>query len=632
MCGISGYFTKNSFFGVEDLNMMVATQNHRGPDSSGTFMHNQVGLGHNRLSIIDLSERGAQPMQSFKERYIIVYNGEVYNYAEVAAELKFNFDPDFHFRSGTDTEVILQAFAGYGVDAVKHFNGMFAFAIYDKQEEELYVFRDRLGIKPLYYYWDGENFVFASEIKSLKKISKLNLHVNYSVIPQYLHLGYIPAPYSIYENCYKLEAGYYLKISKTNFEKKQYWSIASSISNKIITNEKQALVVISDLLASSVQYQLKSDVPYGVFLSGGIDSSLVAANASKLSGTKINTFSIGFENETFNESVYAKQIATFLGTNHHEFTVTVNDAVEALDDYMDAYGEPFADSSGIPTLLVSKLAKKYVTVALSGEGGDELFHGYGAYNWAKRLDNSFIKHSKSVIAKLLRASSSSRNKRAAEMFSVSDQDAIHSHIFSQEQYFFSSDEIKSFLKNKYLSPVLLSELLKYTDTTFSNSILEINEKRNLSAQEKQALYDLQFYLPDDLLVKVDRASMHYSLETRVPYLDHRLVEEAINVSVGLKNNPMPKYILKEILYQHIPKKYFDRPKQGFSIPLKHWLHNEMRFLIDDYLNETIIIKVDVVEYVYVQQLLQRFKNGEDYLFQRIWVLINLHQWFVKNAL
>jgi len=458
------------------------------------------------------------------------------------------------------------------------------------------------------------------------------LHVNYSVIPQYLHLGYIPAPYSIYENCYKLEAGYYLKISKTNFEKKQYWSIASSISNKIITNEKQALVVISDLLASSVQYQLKSDVPYGVFLSGGIDSSLVAANASKLSGTKINTFSIGFENETFNESVYAKQIATFLGTNHHEFTVTVNDAVEALDDYMDAYGEPFADSSGIPTLLVSKLAKKYVTVALSGEGGDELFHGYGAYNWAKRLDNSFIKHSKSVIAKLLRASSSSRNKRAAEMFSVSDQDAIHSHIFSQEQYFFSSDEIKSFLKNKYLSPVLLSELLKYTDTTFSNSILEINEKRNLSAQEKQALYDLQFYLPDDLLVKVDRASMHYSLETRVPYLDHRLVEEAINVSVGLKNNPMPKYILKEILYQHIPKKYFDRPKQGFSIPLKHWLHNEMRFLIDDYLNETIIIKVDVVEYVYVQQLLQRFKNGEDYLFQRIWVLINLHQWFVKNAL
>jgi asparagine synthase (glutamine-hydrolysing) len=632
MCGISGYFTQNNFFTQEDLATMVKAQNHRGPDSNGTFFHNQVGLGHNRLSIIDLSERGAQPMHSFKERYVIVYNGEVYNYAEVAAELKFNFDPDFHFRSGTDTEVILQAFAGYGVDAVKHLNGMFAFAIYDKQEEELYLFRDRLGIKPLYYYWDGADFAFASEVKSLKKISKLNLQVNYSVIPQYLHLGYIPAPHSIYENCYKLEPGHYLKISKTNFEKKQYWSIGTAVTNKVITNEKQALVLISDLLASSVQYQLKSDVPYGVFLSGGIDSSLVAANASKLSGTKINTFSIGFENQAFNEAVYAKKIAAYLGTNHHEFTVTVNDAVEALDDYMDAYGEPFADSSGIPTLLVSRLAKKYVTVALSGEGGDELFHGYGSYNWAKRLDNFFIKHTKSVITKLLKNTASSRNKRAAEMFSVFDEDGIRSHIFSQEQYFFSAHEINLFLKNKYLSPVLLTELLKYTDTSFANLIREIPDKRKLSPQEKQALYDLQFYLPDDLLVKVDRASMHYSLETRVPYLDHRLVEEAINISAALKNTPTPKYILKEILYQHIPKSYFDRPKQGFSIPLKHWLHKEMHFLISDYLNETVVKKVNVVDYVYVKELLQRFENGEEYLFQRIWLLINLHQWFIKNVL
>ncbi|MEO8762038.1 MAG: asparagine synthase (glutamine-hydrolyzing) [Bacteroidia bacterium] len=632
MCGISGYFTRNNFFNEQDVATMVQVQNHRGPDSNGTFFEKNVGLGHNRLSIIDLSERGAQPMQSFKNRYVIVYNGEVYNYAEVAAELKFNFDPNFHFRSGTDTEVILQAFAGYGVDAVKHFNGMFAFAIYDKQEEELYIFRDRLGIKPLYYYWDGENFAFASEIKALKKVSKLNLKVNHSVIPQYLHLGYIPAPYSIYENCYKLEPGHYLRINKKKFEKKQYWSIDKSLSNTVISNEKQALVLISDLISSSVQYQLKSDVPYGVFLSGGIDSSLVAAYASKASGTKINTFSIGFENQTFNEAIYAKQIANYLGTNHHEFTVTVNDAVEALDDYMDAYGEPFADSSGIPTLLVSRLAKKYVTVALSGEGGDELFHGYGAYNWAKRLDNLFINHSKHIISKFLKISSSSRHKRAAEMFAVSDEREIRSHIFSQEQYFFSSNEINKIFKKKSISLVLLSELLKYTDTAFSNSVLDLANKRKLTSQEKQALYDLQFYLPDDLLVKVDRASMHYSLETRVPYLDHRLVEVAINVSTHLKNSPTPKYILKEILYQHIPKSYFDRPKQGFSIPLKYWLHKEMYFLINDYLNENIIKQVDVVEYEYVQQLLMRFKNGEEYLFQRIWVLINLHQWFVKNVL
>ncbi len=373
-------------------------------------------------------------------------------------------------------------------------------------------------------------------------------------------------------------------------------------------------------------------MPYGVFLSGGIDSSLIAANASKLSGTKINTFSIGFENQTYNEAVYAKKIANYLGTNHHEFTVTVTDAIDSLDDYMDAYGEPFADSSGIPTLLVSKLAKKYVTVALSGEGGDELFHGYGAYNWASRLDNFFIKHGKSVIAKFLKVSSSSRNKRASEMFSLFDEESVRSHIFSQEQYFFSINEISSFVKRKYLSPVLLNEILKYTDTLFSNLLTEIKNNRKLYPQEKQALYDLQFYLPDDLLVKVDRASMHYSLETRVPYLDHRLVEEAINISTALKNNPTPKYILKEILYQQIPKKYFDRPKQGFSIPLKHWLNKEMHFLISDYLNEVIVTKVDVVDYTYVKQLLQRFENGDEYLFQRIWLLINLHWWFAKNAL
>ena len=556
MCGISGYFTKNNFLNQEDLNLMVRIQNHRGPDSSGTFFHNQIGLGHNRLSIIDLSERGAQPMHSRSNRYVIVYNGEVYNYTEVAAELKYNFAPNFHFRSGTDTEVIIEAFEEYGVDAVNHLNGMFAFAIYDNQEEELYLFRDRLGIKPLYYYWDGENFAFASEIKALKKITKLNLQVNYSSIPQYLNLGYIPAPYSIYENCYKLEPGHYLKISKTNFEKKQYWSIASSLSEKIISNEKQALVVISDLLASSVQYQLKSDVPYGVFLSGGIDSSLVAANASKLSGTKINTFSIGFENQAFSEAIYAQQIAKYLGTNHHEFTVTVNDAIESLDDYMTAYDEPFADSSGIPTLLVSKLAKKHVTVALSGEGGDELFHGYGSYYWAKRLDNFFIKYSKHLIARLLKISSSSRNKRVAEMFSISDKEGIHAHIFSQEQYFFSAEEICFFLKSKYVSPILLNQILKYADTYFTNSLTKITNNRKLYPQEKQALFDLQFYLPDDLLVKVDRASMHYSLETRVPYLDHRLVQEALNINTQLKNIPTPKYILKEILYQHIPKSYF----------------------------------------------------------------------------
>lgn len=632
MCGISGYFNFDNFFDEQDLRSMVISQNHRGPDSQGVFFEKNIGLGHNRLSIIDLSERGAQPMHSALNRYVIVYNGEVYNYAEVASELKFRFDQNFHFKSATDTEVILEAFACYGVEAVNQFNGMFAFAMYDKQEEELYVFRDRLGIKPVYYFWDGKKFAFASEIKALKIVDKLNLQVNYNVIPQYLNLGYIPAPFSIYENCYKLEAGHYLKIGKNSFEKKQYWSPVNALTSKTLDDEKQAIVLISDLLSSSVQYQLKSDVPYGVFLSGGIDSSLVTANAVKTAGTKINTFSIGFEDQKYNEAVHAGKIAKYLGTNHHEFTVTCHDAIEALDDYMQAYGEPFADSSGIPTLLVSRLARKYVTVALSGEGGDELFHGYGAYKWSARLANPLIYYSRHLISMLLKNSGSSRNKRAAEMFDFKDTGTIRSHIFSQEQYFFSEKEIDAHLEKRYLSPVLLNELLKYTDTEFNTTLKGYENKRVLSPQEKQAMYDLQFYLPDNLLVKVDRASMHHSLETRVPYLDHRLVEQAININQKFKNTPTSKYLLKEILYQYIPKSYFDRPKQGFSIPLKYWLHNEMRFLVEDYLNEIIVSKVDVVKQEYVKELLFRYENGEEYLFQRLWLLINLHRWFAKNVL
>lgn len=611
---------------------MLAEQNHRGPDSNGIFVHKHVGLAHNRLSIIDLSERGAQPMHAADNRYVIVYNGEVYNFSEIAANLKSAQEPGFHFRSSSDTEVILQAFSELGPSFVSQLNGMFAIAIYDKHEEVLHLFRDRIGIKPLYYYWNGVNFAFASEIKTIRKISRLNLQVNYSVIPQYLHLGYIPAPYSIYENCYKLEAGHYLKIGRNNFEKTPYWSISTALTSQVIKDEKQAISTVSDLIANSVQYQLKSDVPYGVFLSGGIDSSLVTANAAKAAGTKINTFSIGFEDLKQNEAVYARKIADYLGTNHHEFTVTTNEAIETLDDYMNAYGEPFADSSGIPTLLVSKLARKHVTVTLAGDGGDELFHGYGAYTWATRLHNPLIYYNRFLIANLLKRTSSNRNKRAAEMFLIENRDSLHSHIFSQEQYFFSTREIDQLLVKRYLSPVLINELEKYTDQSFHILMSGRPAGRKFYPGEKQALYDLQFYLPDNLLVKVDRASMHHSLETRVPFLDHRLVEQAINISAQLKSRPVAKHILKEVLYQHIPREYFDRPKHGFSIPLKTWLAKEMRFLIDDYLDEGTVNKTGVVSYDYVRDIIARFSRGEDYLSQRLWVLICLHRWYVKNVL
>jgi len=633
VCGISGYFSVNKFFTNEDLVTMSNMLSQRGPDSINFFSHNNVGFAHNRLSIIDLSERGKQPMHSANDRYVIIYNGEVYNYNEIASQLKYKGSgAGINFVSATDTEVILETFAVYGTAFIEQLNGMFAFAIYDKKLEELYLYRDRVGIKPLYYYWDGKDFAFASEVKALKAIKKLNLKLNYIAIPQYLNLGYIPWPHSIFENVFKLEPGCFLKVSAGGITKGKYWALDNILSKETIEDEKKATVLISELLSSSIQFQLRSDVPFGVFLSGGVDSSLIAAYAVKLSGTKINTFSIGFENEKYNEAIYARRIADYLSTNHNELIVKVDDAIKVFEDFYDTYGEPMGDSSGIPTLLISKLVKQYITVSLSGEGGDELFHGYGAYKWASRLDNFLIYHNRFLIAKILNSMSGSRYKRAAALFRIPDKDYFHSHIYSQEQYHFSADEIGSMLVEDACAPALLAESLKYTDSSFNSNFNFREKKRNFDPYEKQALYDMYFSLPGNLLNKIDRASMNYSLETRVPFLDHRLIEKAVNISSRLKNGLTSKYILKEILYQEIPAVYFNRPKQGFSIPLNLWLKKEMFFLINDFLNQNITEKIGLVKYEYVKTLIDRFNKGENYLNQRLWLLINLHKWYLKYIL
>ena len=512
---------------------------------------------------------------------------------------------------------------------------MFAIAIYDKQLDELYLFRDRLGIKPLFYYWDGKNFVFASELKALQKIESIPKQINKDAIEDFLHLSYIPAPGTIYQDIFKMQSGSWIKISKSGFDKGRYWSLKSKLNNNIITDKEQALVKLSDLIMSSVQYQLKSDVPFGVFLSGGIDSSLITAQAVGLSSVKVNTFSIGFEENSHNESEYAKAIARYLNTDHHEFIVSYKDAINLIDVALDMYDEPFADSSAIPTMLVSKLAKQYVTVTLSGEGGDELFFGYGAYRWARRLSNPVLHGLRKPLSAIL-SHMPTRYQRVGKLLDYSHRDFLKSHIFSQEQYLFSRVELQKLLTDDYKSSATLDtsdfpSFLRTYDTSDPSELLNVKE-RNLTSMESQALFDLEYYLQDDLLTKVDRASMHYSLETRVPYLDHRLVELALNLSPDLKfKNGVAKYILKEILYQYLPKKFFDRPKQGFSIPLNKWLHNELHYLIDEYLSEKVINQFKVVDYTNVLDLLARFKNGSEYLFNRIWLLIVLHRWLCKQA-
>lgn len=636
MCGIAGFISFNNRFSQEDLYQMTGALSHRGPDAEGFYNDEYCSLGHKRLSIIDLSSRANQPLFSDNNRYVIVYNGEVYNFSEIGAHLKGGgvTKGQVNFKTSSDTEVILEAFSSFGPAFVNQLNGMFAIAIYDKELHELYIFRDRLGIKPLIYYWDGNDFAFGSEIKSLIKIKGINKDLNIDVLHDYLHLGFIPTPYSIYKHIFKLNAGCWMKISRSGIEEHRYWNINTKINNQAIFNKEQALVKLSDLLMSSVQYQLKSDVPFGVFLSGGIDSSLVTAQAVQLSSIKVNTFSIGFEENSHNESEYAKAVAQYLQTDHHEFIVSYKDAIQLIDSILDAYDEPFADPSAIPTMLVSKLARGYVTVTLSGEGGDELFMGYGSYRWARRLANPVNRMLSYPLSSAF-SKMNSRFQRVGHMLRYHDSENIRSHIFSQEQYFFSSKEIGDLLSPE-IKPVSLvnkDRKIKFNSVLGEQTTMGVPGigTRKLDAMEQQAIFDLYYYLPDDLLTKVDRASMRFGLETRVPYLDHRVVEFALNIAPELKfRGGVSKYILKQILYQYIPKEFFDRPKQGFAIPLNKWLHNELWYLTEDNLNKKVVEQFGLIRYEVVEELLKNFRNGQDYLYNRIWLLIILHKWLLKN--
>lgn len=631
MCGIAGFLSYNSVYNEDQLHTMTNKLVHRGPDAEGYFFDGICGLGHRRLSIIDLSVNANQPMFSSNKRYVIVYNGEVYNFEEISNRiLQLPGNKDFKFTTTSDTEVILEAFLHFGVEFVHHLNGMFAIAVYDTLEKELYLFRDRLGIKPLFYFWDGKNLAFASELKSIESISEVTLNINKNAIAEFLHLGFIPAPNTIYENVYKLNPGSYIKLDKKGMQSIKYWNLSDKLHSSVVTNKAEAISKLSDLLISSVRYQLRSDVPYGVFLSGGIDSSLITAIATTLSDSKINTFSIGFLESKVNEAVYAKAVAAHLGTQHHEFIISHKEVINSIESGFEAYDEPNADSSIIPTLLVSKLAKEHVTVALSGEGGDELFLGYGSYQWAQRLSSPIYKLLKKPASEILRHMSS-RYQRIGKMIDTSASLNRSGHIFSQEQYFFSNKEISDLALNPFSFPGYLNDFME-NENNFSKPISDfLNSKsktfRHLTAMEQQALFDIIYYLPDDLLTKVDRASMHYSLETRVPYLDHRVLEYALNISPDLKfRDNTPKYILKEILYQYVPKQLFDRPKQGFSIPLNKLLMHELKYLIDDYLHPDLIKKTGFVKAEKVKIIIDNFLSGNNYLFNRLWLLIVLHKW------
>jgi asparagine synthase (glutamine-hydrolysing) len=615
MCGIVGFLSFSQKFHESYLKEMANAIQHRGPDADGFFTDGIVGLGHRRLSILDLSEKANQPMISQNERWVIVLNGEIYNYRELIKQLEITL-----LTTG-DTEIALELFAKQYLKSIYHLNGMFAFAVYDRETKDLFLVRDRIGIKPIYYYWDEENFAFSSELKSLLKLP-ISKELNKQALADFLHLGYIPAPHSAYQNIYKMPAGSWLRVNKGGLITEKYWQITDKIHNEetreklhLYNREQEAKEYLKKTIESAVHYQLISDVPVGVLLSGGIDSSTVAAFASKQSN-KIDSFTIGFKENKFNESQYAKEVAKHLNTTHHELLVSVEDAKEMIPQMLNMYDEPFADTSAIPTSIVSKLARKHVKVALAGDGGDELFFGYGMYQWAERLSNDFWSAFRKPVAQLLKVSSKPSFQKAKNLFNYSKKEELASHIFSQEQFFFSKKEI-----GQMMIEVPQNTLLRIPQTA-----------RKLTPAEHQAVFDMYYYLPDDLLTKVDRASMQHALEVRVPLLDHRIIEFALNLNPKLKvQGKNTKYLLKQVLFDLVPEKLFQRPKQGFSIPLIQWLQTDLKYLIDIHLSKENIEKFALIKPEIVENLKKKFFKGQVFYYNRLWALIVLHQFLAQSS-
>jgi asparagine synthase (glutamine-hydrolysing) len=608
MCGITGFISGK--FKRSHLEGMTRCLGHRGPDADGIFFDEEkkVGLGHRRLSILDLSEAANQPFYSKDGRYVMVYNGEVYNFKEVAAHYKIQT------RTTSDSEVIIESFALHGIDCVQQFNGMFALAIWDRVDEKLYLIRDRIGIKPLYYYQNDGDLAFASELKSLFGLP-IAKDINQDALTDFLYLGYISGDATIYNACKKIKPGHYGVWHKGQLTVSSYWSPLAKLTPQTLHDEKEAKKRLDELVRTSVSYCMISDVPVGIFLSGGIDSSLVAAAAQAVSNTPVKTFSIGFKEKKYNEAHFADEVARHIKSDHHEFIVNMTDALQLVNKLTDIFDEPYADSSAIPTMMVSALARKHVTVALSGDGGDELFMGYGFYYWAKRLNNPMLKAFRKPLAYVLDKLGDNRLKRGSKLFTY-PADRFKSHIFSQEQYFFTEAEIKKLL----LKP---GHLIIEEDMS--------NPTRKLTDTEQQSFFDLINYLPEELLVKSDRSSMVHSLEVRVPLLDHRLVEFALNLSPELKmKDKTGKYLLKQVLYDYVPASMFDRPKWGFAIPLATWLKNELSYLLDTYLAPQVVEECKLVNPVIVAELKKEFLNGRSYLYNRLWALIILHKWYKEK--
>jgi asparagine synthase (glutamine-hydrolysing) len=587
MCGIVGFIDRNANYDFENISKRMGQAiAHRGPDGSGVLLDKELGVSliHRRLSILDLSSAGSQPMVSNDGRYIITFNGEVYNHPTIKYKLE-SIHGQINWRGHSDTEIVLKAFETYGiVDALQYFEGMFAIGLWDRQDKKLYLIRDRIGEKPLYYGYFGGIFAFASELKAFKAHPKFNPEVNRDAIGQLLLHNCIPAPISIFSGVNKLTPGHYLELSYQDcLEGKvpastPYWQLSNCLNKPgYMGNEQDAVSDLDCLLRDVISQQMIADVPLGCFLSGGIDSSLIASIMQTISDKPIKTFTIGFDVPEYNEAVFAKAVAKHLGTDHHELYVTHNDVLDVIPKLPFIYDEPFADSSQIPTYLVAKLAKTEVSVSLSGDAGDELFVGYTRYLLTQAIYdkiNLIPKPLKPVVQKLLHLATPNLLSVLGRMFgiplnNISDKIYKLDHVLTSSSFL----DLYTVITSHWLD---YNKVVKELDREKFNSLWLKDNCINDKVLQMQYL-DTLGYLPDDILTKVDRAAMANSLETRMPFLNHKIIEFAYSLPSNYQiQNGKLKWLLRQVLDQYVPRQLIDRPKAGFGIPLNQWLRSGLK--------------------------------------------------------
>ena len=642
MCGITGYWARGAppEGWLRDLPAAVHSLRQRGPDDSGTWARPDasVAFGHARLSILDLSQLGHQPMRSEDGDLVMVFNGEIYNFAEIRSELE---KLGHRFRGSGDSEVVLAALREWGSAAVGRFIGMFAIALWSESERRLWLIRDRLGVKPLYYAWDGGTFWFGSELKALRAFGAWRAEIDAGALGEYFQFGYVSAPRSIYRHVFKLLPGHWLELRERGEPVTRcYWS-ALEPREPLTQPESELEEQLEALCIDAFRYRMVSDVPVGVFLSGGLDSSLVAAVLARHSGQTVHTFTVGFSEAPFDESPWARQVAEHLGTRHTEHRLDPSEMARILPRWADLFDEPFGDPSGVPTFLVSRIARESVKVALSADGGDELFSGYQHYDTMLARERMMARvplAARHAMSRTLQWVPGQSLQGLVDGFPApaSLRHAARRVIVDR------LEKLRGVLPG--VDPAALydagssfwvpAETARLLGVAGAPRPLLNGHPRSFA--DHMTCCDLRHYLPDDILTKVDRTTMAVGLEGREPLLDHRLVEFALRLPLALRRGPLgTKHLLRRVLYRYVPRAMMERPKQGFAIPMSRWLRGELSGLLDAHLAPERIRAAGILDPVTVARALRNFREGgprQDRLdTQKLWLLLAFEMWREKWA-